>query len=305
MRLLEPTELTTDVHWWELAGHHDPEALLDAWLQVHYASQAVAEAGKSWAEEQADDSHSTLIWVPDYAKLPDQFLAGVLVPGERSARVLLRPWDMKLFVIDEAGAPLEIEDAEGNTLDDLTTWVRRSVERHVGAPRQDARPAPDLPEHAIASGAAFTEPNQLATAEVIRFYANADAILQRITELIETTDEPKTWPHHFDIATLATIATDHAGSMTRTIGIGLTPPDSLSDTGYWYVSPWSSDGAGADADWPALPFGTWKDRGGAMPMAILSVNDVTSTEDRGEQHHRVAAFIAESYNACRKALADG
>ncbi|MEO0631028.1 MAG: hypothetical protein AAFY46_09920, partial [Planctomycetota bacterium] len=94
MRLLDASELTTDVHWWELAGHYEPEALTATWRQQHHAVQAVAEAGKSWAEEKPDDSHSALVWVPDHSKLPDQFFAGELVHGEVSdagARVLLRP----------------------------------------------------------------------------------------------------------------------------------------------------------------------------------------------------------------------
>ncbi len=305
MRLLEPAELTTDVHWWELAGHHDPAALTDAWRQVHYACQAVAEAGKSWASEQPDDSHSTLVWVPNAERLADQFFAGVLIEGDTHLRALLRPWDMKLFVIDGLGSPVGETDAEGKSVGELTAWVRDTIESRIGPQHQDARPAPDLPEHPLAGGGSFTEPNQLAVAEIIRFYANADAVLQRITELVEATDEPRTWPHHFDIATLATIGTDADGAMTKTIGIGLTPPDSLSDAGYWYVSPWSRDGTASTTGWPSLPFGSWIDRGGSMPMALLSVDDVTSTEDPAEQHARVAVFITEAYNACRRAHDDG
>ncbi|MEO1478928.1 MAG: hypothetical protein AAFV01_10150, partial [Bacteroidota bacterium] len=256
MRLLDAAELKTDVHWWELAGHYEPEALAATWRQQHHAVQAVAEAGKSWAEEKDDDSHSALVWVPDHSKLPDQFFAGELVHGELSdagARVLLRPWDLQLFVIDAAGAPLAELNAEERTMGDLIAWVRGTLEERVGPARQEARPAPDLPSHPVATGAPFGEPNQLAVAEVIRFYANADAMLQKIAQLIETTDEPKIWPHHFDIATLATTATDGDGAMTKTIGIGLTPPDSVSETGYWYVSPWSKDGSVDDGAWPVLP----------------------------------------------------
>ncbi len=301
MRLLEQHELIEGVHWWELAGHHEPDALVDAWRQVHYACQAVAEAGKGWGEASDDDSHSALIWLPDTERLPDQFFAGTMVHGERDARTLLRPWDMKLFIVDGRGAPIDTADAVGRTVGELIAWVRQALETHIGEPKQHAEPAPDLPEHGLGDGAAFAEPNQLAVAEIIRFYANTDAILQRAALLLEATDEPKAWPHHFDIATLATIDTDPDGSMTRTIGIGLTPPDAGSDTGYWYVAPWSRQNGASTSDWPSLTLGAWKPREDSMPMAVLSVDEVTSTEDRAEQHRRVAAFIAEAYNACRRA----
>ena len=305
MQTLEPAHLIDGVHWWELAGHHEPAALDDTWRRLHHAVQAVAEAGKSWADERDDDSHSALVWVPDHSKLPDQFFAGELVHGELSdagARVLLRPWDLRLFVIDAAGAPLAELNAEERTIGDLIAWVRGTLTERVGEPKQDARPAPDLPSHPVENGAPFGEPNQLAMAEVIRFYANADAMLQKIATLIDATDEPKVWPHHFDIATLATIDTDSDGGMTKTIGIGLTPPDDTSDAGYWYVSPWSKDGGSSEGGWPVLPHGAWKPRDDALPLAILRVADVTSTEERKEQHERVATFIASAYTALRAAF---
>ncbi|MEO1584997.1 MAG: hypothetical protein AAFR96_10565 [Planctomycetota bacterium] len=303
MRDLDRTELIEGVHWWELAGHYEPEAMVREWRQVHYAAQAVAEAGKGWARARDDDSHSSLIWVPDTRKLPDQFFASVVTEAGTPLRALLRPWDLKLFVIDGSGAPLAERDIEGCTLDEATGWVRKIVEEHGGDELQETSPAPDLPEDDLAKGASFREPAQLAIAEVIRLYGNTDALLERLAALIEDTDEPKTWPHHFDHALLATVDRDaDSGDASATIGIGLTPPDSVSDEGYWYVSPWSTTPRGEGCDWPAPGRGRWIDRGGPLKMAILPISAVTESEDPREQHARVAAFVAESYNTCRAAL---
>ncbi|MEL6497643.1 MAG: hypothetical protein AAF937_05315 [Planctomycetota bacterium] len=307
MPAFESGQLIDGVHWWELAGHHDPAAFVDAWRQAHFACQAVAEAGKSWADQQDDDSHSSLVWVPDRSKLPDQYFAGTLLSGDSDARALLRPWDLKLFIVDAAGSPLDLTDAQGRSVEDLKAWVRATCEQHVGTPKQDASPAPDLPDHPLGQGASFAEPNQLAMAEVIRFYANADAVLQRLAELLRADgslaiDDPKVWPHHFDLAMLVTIEADSDGDMTKTIGVGLTPPDSLSTTGYWYISPWSRDGHDDATDLEDLSVGTWHSRDGALPMAVLSVDDVTSTEDPAEQHRRVASFVSEAYTVLERSL---
>ncbi|MEM1071701.1 MAG: hypothetical protein AAGH71_02620 [Planctomycetota bacterium] len=301
-------EVLVDAHWWELAGHHDPAAVTDAWRVLHYAAQAVAELGKGWAEERADDSHSTLVWVPDHDRLHDQFFAGRLSVGERPARVVLRPWDMQLFLVDAEGEPLDSVGLEGKTSDDSVAWVRERGLSLLGEARQASRAAPDLPEHPLGRGASFSEPNQLAVAEMIRLYSNTDALLQALIESVagegDGHAEALIWPHHFDLASLLIVDRASDGSMASTVGVGLTPPDALVDEGYWYVSPWSSrpvDGRGV----PPLDAGRWIERAGALPVAVLPTSAVTSSQDPAVQQRRVAWFVASAYRACRKALADG
>ncbi|MEM8756550.1 MAG: hypothetical protein AAGF47_02055 [Planctomycetota bacterium] len=304
MTELTSREIIEGVQWWELAGHHDERGLLETWRELHHAVQLVAELGKGWARAEADDSHSTLVWIPNAERLQDQFFASRLAEGGRPARALLRPWDMKLFLIDAAGSPIDSVELEGTTFERALGWVRSVAEGAIGPAVQDAEPAPDLPDHPVASGSAFGEPNQLAIAELIRFYSNADAVLGRVHELLDTESEPVTWPHHFDLAVLKIVSRDASGEMEHTIGFGLTPPDSVSAEGYWYVSPWSRT-PGGGAAWPDLPVGRWEPRGDAAPMAVLPASEVSSTEDPAEQHERVAAFIADAYNACRRAIDDG
>ena len=45
------------------------------------------------------------------------------------------------------------------------------------------------------------------------------------------------WPHHFDIATLLTIAPG------QTIGVGLEPGDGYYDEPYWYVNQYPAPSA--------------------------------------------------------------
>ncbi|MGP1272946.1 MAG: hypothetical protein ACTS22_06405 [Phycisphaerales bacterium] len=302
---MEPNDLIRDVRWWELGGH-ETDSLNDAWRAVHHASQVIAEVGKAWAAPRADDSHSSMIWLPS-PTLQNQLLAGEIVEGTPALRAVLRPWDLHLFVIDGSGEPLGSSSLQGRSVDDGLAWIRGVVESVIGPPRQESRPAPDLPDHPVADGAAFEEPSQLAVAEVLRLYGNADAVLMKLGELVEDSDTPRAWPHHFDIASLITVARDEHGGASRTIGVGLTPPDTLVGEGYWYVSPWSAsdEPTVSKAAWPDLEWGRWIERDGGMPMAVLPVSETSSTDDPSEQHGRTVSFIAQAFEACRKAQRDG
>ena len=300
MKLTADAIVLPKQRWWEMAGH-DNARLTSAWINTHHAAQAAAELGKSWSTALDDDSHSNFFWI-DGDNLLDGMLVGQEAASESGIRAAFRVWDLHLFVIDAEGRPLAQLDMQGKTAGEAQSWVRGIASEHAGNPLQAAAPAPDLPAHDVQNGGAFEEPNQLAQAELIRIYGNTSRLLDTINELAEGAIQPRIWPHHFDFAGLVTARQD-AGRATRTIGLGVTPPDALSDTGYWYVSPWSAHELG-DRRWPDLELGRWIDRGGSPPMALLPIDAVTSTEDPVEQAQRLASFVASAFNTCWENLSD-
>lgn len=291
---LDPDTLA-EAHWWELAGHAR-ESLTDAWRRAHYAAQAVAEIGKAFAEPMDDDSHTNLAWF-DGANILDGFLAGSVV-GERRLRAALRFWDMHLFMIDDTGEAHAELDLPGKTLEQAAGWIVDSALNLLDEPvRQGTEPAPDLPDHPVGDGKPFAPPDQFAQAELIRLYANTNAIARIIEHASGDADATRCWPHHFDLATLVNIKRE-GNDATRTVGVGITPPDSLSESGYWYVSPWRKDSDYSKDKHPGLPFGRWHDRGENSKMALLDISDASANQDKDEQQQRVAAFVAAAFNAC-------
>ena len=300
------------VRWWELAGH-DPGALREAWRQTHYAAQAVAEVGKSWGTPAPDDSHTNLSWFDGSGLLEGAMLGQVAGAGSEPVRAALRLQNLRLLLLSPAGAPLAQTSAAGRTVEETIAWMRAAAATKAGDAARQADPAPDLPEHPLGAGGRFDEPAQLAQAELIRLYANASAMLERIATLASPNAEPvRIWPHHFDVATLITVARAEDGAQRRTLGIGLTPPDALIDEGYWYVSGWSVDpperSGGAMAP---LPVGRWIDRPGALPMAALPLSEITAHPedpeafaDRRTQKGRVAEFLGGAANSTLEALGD-
>ncbi|MEM1330012.1 MAG: hypothetical protein AAGG07_05575 [Planctomycetota bacterium] len=294
---LTPEKLSQNVHWWELAGH-DPAKLNEAWRLTHHAAQPLAEVGKAFAVPSPDDSHTNLEWFHGN-NLIQGYLAGVVVESPKGdhLRAALRMIDLHAFLIRPSGEAVGAMELRGATSEQAHQWIVDAAMNALDAPiRQATEPAPDLPDHPVASGAPFGEPDQMSQAELIRLYANTDGVLTVLKSLVPETSEARCWPHHFDLATLTEVARGDDGNATRTIGVGLTPPDSLSPEGYWYVSPWSADriAKGERAD---LPYGRWIDRGeGVPPMALLPISEVAGPQDPKEELARCAGFIAAAFN---------
>ena len=277
---------------WPNLTHTD--GLTDAWRQVHFAAQVAAEFGKGWAEAKDDDSHSAFQWFNDADGLEGA------AAGDPESRCRLKFEGLEVSLRRADGRTARDIGLRGRTLEQGMEWIREAATEQAGPPRQEAKPAPDLPDHAVASGAEFG-PDVGALNDLADIYDATDRMLRTLAEVLPDTEEsPKIWPHHFDIATLITIAKD-SGDVTKTIGVGLTPPDSVDDNGYWYVSPWSKGDAGQNASWPALPHGHWHDRGD-LKMAVFPVSELIAIEGSEAEGRALAEFVASAFTACLAAL---
>lgn len=302
----------------------DPAAFVSAWRQFHHAAQAVALVGKRWGEARDDDAHSAL--VPAFSD-DEPPAGGPFVSPDRTGSVR----GELCFADPLCGAAISLSRLRplgerrvislgGRRIGDLTDAVNETVGGWLGAERQPAVPAPDLPEHSVARGEAFDGLELEAVGpDLEAAYVATAMMLDRLGEHLAASDDigadeadedaaaPRLWPHHFDLASLFVLRRDGGGAMTRTIGVGLTPPDDVEGAGSWYVSGWASEPVAAGAP-PGLPFGRWHHRDGGVPplavppMAVLPVSEVAGERDAERQPVILAEFIAAALNATRGML---
>jgi hypothetical protein len=226
------------VRWWELAGHHDQPRLRAQWTHLARAVRAMAAIAAGPAGDAA------LTWIPG-DRLPDQFFATPPAADARSLRAVLRPWDMRVFAVDPAGSPVGALELEGQSPERIPAWFGS-----LTAVRGEPLAGPGDP---------FPPTNQLAVAEIIRLYANTDALLGRISAALGASDPI------VDGATLAAVLRlDGTVAGVRTIG--LEPP-----------------GEGLDARWFVR---------GAAGEAYLTLAEVASSHDPSEQHASLSGFFA-------------
>lgn len=278
---------------WQTLGATPPGELVDARLQLHHAAQVAAAAGATFLEARPDDSHPNLGWVDALGAL-----VGHPIPGPPAFQVGLAVADFRLLLLDGAGRPSDALPLAGRTLAEATAWLGEAIER-TGARVPTAGvslPGYDVPDHPTAAGAAFSaDPD--ACAELGRWFAGGQAVLEPLVAGLPGAGEARCWPHHFDLGTLEVVETAADGSLAKSVGIGLSPGDESYPQPYWYVSPWPYP---APDSLPALALGGWHREG--YIAAILTGSELVAAPPDA-QRARVESFLDAAHAASRALLA--
>jgi hypothetical protein len=267
---------------WQRVGSVAPSQLGDARETLHHAAQLLALVGASYFPARADDSHTSMRWLAD-----DQAFATEIVEAARPFRVGLRANDLTLLFLEASGREAGVFPLSERTRDEAIAWLRA----RIGDAGRDAASLRTSLHFSIAHGATdegapFVRQSG-ALEELSRWYANATIVLEAQRAQRTGAGDVRCWPHHFDIATLVTLA----GSAFQTIGVGMSPGDASTEESYFYVSPYPRP-TGSVAP---LEIGRWHttDWWGALLMATEIVAATSPTE----QLALVTRFVDEAFSA--------
>ncbi|MFL6290630.1 MAG: hypothetical protein ACJ759_07020 [Thermoanaerobaculia bacterium] len=265
---------------WETLGTVSVPRLTDARLQLHWAAQVAAAVGKQLVEHRPDYSEQSFQWHPAARSLVQG-----LVHGARPLRSAVRPSPPALLLLDDGAEILREWPLDGRTLDEAYAWLEVEVPALTGRPLDHPLERPgELPEHRFGKGARFSAADAEAFAELAGWFAAAHETLSAVVRRNPGASEVRLWPHHFDIATLISLAGE------RSIGIGVVPGDSWKTEPYVYVTPWPYPEAGG---LPPLEGGNWNTEG--WTGAYLEASRIRD----GEQVER---FVDSAVAACRRLL---
>lgn len=272
---------------WSRVGDPPPRTLADARLQLHHAAQIIVSAAISYVAPRADDSHTALTWIG-----PAGVLATEPVTTERDARIALRLEDLSLHVFDGGEEAIASFALPGRTTREAYIWLTKAV-GILGL--EEARLTPrkhyTIPEHPVAGGASFSVDIYRAVTELARYWSNAAAVLDETARVTPGASAVRTWPHHFDIATLIVLTENGTGGH-RTIGVGQSPGDDSYAEPYWYVGP--NPYPATTAFPPVGGSGHWHTE--RWVGAALPAGDFVAAND---QQAQVGAFVESGLAACR------
>lgn len=256
---------------WSTLGSIEPAKLTDAMVELHWAVQFVASAGQTFAEPREDDSHRAMTWDADQRAFVSAYFG-----GSYPFRVGVRPEDLTLLLLDRAGEALGSLPLSGRTRDEGYEWLALGLATFTGgAQTRMDRPEYDMPTHAVADRGRFSSGFQRERQALTALYGIAGSLLESLTSSRDGASPVLCWPHHFDIATLITLATDDDGKPVKTVGAGMAPMGGGYDSWYWYVTPWPRPPADK---LPALEGpGAWHTEG--WTGAVLTGTDVVATDE--------------------------
>ena len=285
-------DFQSTVEKWRRVDMERSGSLAGARLAAHWAAQVVAAVGDALVPAESDDSHTSMEWDDGRG-----LLLGGPIPGG-GVRVGLSLAGLELVVLDGRQAERQRIPLEERTLTaalDLVTEVLAGLLGHPVERRPELRTY-DMPAHPVGQGVPFAAPDRQGLAELARWYGNAAALMETVSDATPLASPVRCWPHHFDITTLLTLDPEEAGDDRRYIGFGLSPGDASYGEPYFYVNPWPYPG---DGELPELAGGGFWHREG-WTGAVLPASRLTP--DGAAQGERVVAWLRSALAAVREQL---
>ncbi len=256
--------MTTPPSWRPLKSV-DKAKLTDARVQAHYAVQWLAKLARAAVPAQPDDSHTNLGW--------DDRLGGFVThPLPDGARLGLRLSALTLTAEGgEAGRPERAFPLIGRSDADARAWMGLAFAADgLDAQALDAPPPYAMPPHAIAQGGTYGGDIEAALRELAAWFANGQIAIETVRRAMlghgHDAPAPRCWPHHFDLATLASFHLPRGAAMAY-VGAGLSPGDRHYGEPYFYLSLYPAPDPSALP--PLPPLGHWhvEDFTGAVATA--------------------------------------
>ena len=271
---------------WNEVSPHPTSSLIQATEQYHHAIQYISMLGKSFLQEQADDSQTNLEWWPDR----DCF-AGRRIPAKPALRLILDTRQFSLVFFRDARHPAEFLSLQGLKKEEVQEWVEGIVKRK-GLDVEKVSPSDhyQIPTYPLEQGEPYTKPSESAQHVLAAYRSNADLILSRIAGKFPKSGSVRIWPHHFDTGIYIPMVHNSQKEVTQALGVGMAIPDEHIADYYFYVTPYNNGKDYSDEELPALEGGgIWKKK--AWVGAVLPLTQVADNPSAAQQVEQVQVFF--------------
>ena len=271
------------IHWKELT-QEDYQKLKESINIIHHALQFVAIVGKHVLPPRKDDSHTAMEWIPSR-----MVFAGEWIHADKTFRVTLNPERLRL----------ELCDYDWNCLSEINMVNKTKMEIYALLKSQLAKLGVsvanlsidmhyDLPRHFTDNGETYKIENPDHFREIANYYSNAHLILKQVIANVSEATLIRCWPHHMDLATNIIVQRDENGLLLRTIGVGLTPPDTYYNEPYFYIRIWSEDNI-QFKEIPDPEVGRWHQKD--WTGTVLKVSKLASKNGINDQVDVITTFL--------------
>lgn len=263
---------------------------------IHYASQLMAIAGRTYGEPADDDSSTALIY--DCNK---EFLTGVPLGIEKPFTFGLDLTQFSLFVLNDQNERLYNFPMTGKSLLMAFDFISKHL-KDAGFDTSILK----LSMHYELPGFGF-KPEYIfgeISPESHRLHSNLrnnfQVLSHMLTHVFTSVSKILVWPHHFDSGVLIHTGLMHNKQHEGTIGLGLAIADGMINEPYFYVNQWSAKGIKYPKKLPALPAGEWSY--GKWKGAYLTLSELIKEKSNEKQFKRAGAFFSSAIETSLKLI---
>lgn len=273
---------------WQNIETVEIDELIKAREQLHQAVQIVAMVARSLLPKVTDDRYANLEWSGEY-----QALNGRCVLDD-TLRVALRVKDFTLLIFDHSGIRCELA-LDGQTQEQAIEFLKDELSKFGADVSKLTLELPyEIPEYETAKGIPFKCTSYKAFEILSKYFDNAELAISKSVKEEHSVTEIRSWPHHFDIATLIIIEAHEDPEEAKTIGVGFSPGDEHFASPYFYITPWPYPDV-SKVSLPTLPAGgQWHTEG--WVGALLQGTEITHLD---HQELGVEQFMQEAIKASK------
>ncbi len=218
---------------WQTFEEVDREQLAEARKQTHQAIQNVAAVGRCFSEPSEGDEFATLDWIPELQRLASQWVQGNII-----FRSSLDFKDFTVHLVNRALKSVSFIELNQKKQGAVMVWLEEQIST-LGFNSSDItlNLPYEIPEYPQAKKKPFKVDLKYLK-ELGKYFHNTSLVLHELHREIEQMGPIKTWPHHFDMASLAVIKDTGNPETSASINLGMSPGDDEFDEPYFYLNPW-------------------------------------------------------------------
>ncbi len=233
---------------------------------IHYLSQILAKAGRTFVPKKEDDSHTNL-----YFDAEKNWIEGRWIETDKGKiKLVLRITDFCMLWVDEEGEALQ-------TVSSVKKLEHEVIKQLSKTPNQlglDIGSFADplhfeIPDYSF-SGQPYQMINRHNLDEWRKWRILANQACERVLGKLDVEGEIRIWPHHFDTG-IYVHANENIG-----IGFGFAMEDEMAGAPYFYMSGYPASGSLDYETVPELESGTWIISEG-YKGAILAITEFEET----------------------------
>jgi hypothetical protein len=218
---------------WQAFEAIEYEKLAETRMQAHQAIQNVAAVGRCLSDSSDGDDFATLEWIPELQRLAGQWIQGNVI-----FRSSLDFSDFSVHLVNRALKSISSTALNDQKQGKVMVWLEDQLSAlGFKSPDINLNLPYEIPEYPQAKKKAFNIDLKYLR-ELGKYYHNTSLVLNQLRSEISQLSAIKTWPHHFDIASLAVIKDTGTPETSASINVGMSPGDDEFGEPYFYLNPW-------------------------------------------------------------------